>query len=37
MLILKHIRIKRLVVIKKNAASHLGKKKNKNPHFDLKQ
>ena len=36
MLILKHIRIKRLV-IKKNAASHLGKKKNKNPHFDLKQ
>ena len=28
---------KRLIVIKKNAASHLGRKKNKNPHSDLKQ
>ena len=27
---------KRLIVIK-NAASHLGRKKNKNPHSDLKQ
>ena len=27
---------KRLIVIK-NATSHLGRKKNKNPHSDLKQ
>ena len=27
---------KRLIVMK-NAASHLGRKKNKNPHSDLKQ
>ena len=35
MLIHKHMEI-RLIVIK-NAASHLGRKKNKNPHSDLKQ
>ena len=35
MLIQKHME-KRLIVIK-NVASHLGRKKNKNPHSDLKQ
>ena len=35
MLIHKHME-KRLIV-KKNAASHLGRKRNKNPHSDLKQ
>ena len=35
MLIHKHME-KRLIVTK-NAASHLGRRKNKNPHSDLKQ
>ena len=35
MLIHKHME-KRLIEIE-NAASHLGRKKNKNPHSDLKQ
>ena len=35
MLIHKHME-KRLIVIK-HTASHLGRKKNKNPHSDLKQ
>ena len=35
MLIHKHME-KRLIVMK-NDASHLGRKKNKNPHSDLKQ
>ena len=35
MLIHNHM-TKRLIVIK-NATSHLGRKKNKNPHSDMKQ